>query len=107
MAHAQGCALPGGIVDTHPRGVAKRHHHRLDTLRPQRRDGDRQGQRRVDTARKAEHDAGKSVLVDVIAHAQHQRTPGGRGLVERSGLALARAHGQHRARRARRDSAPD
>ena len=40
---------------------------------PERIDRDRERQRRVHAARQAHHDAREAVLVDVVAHAEHQR----------------------------------
>ena len=43
----------------------------VHALAAQRVDRERRAQRGIDAARQAEHDAGKAVLVDVVAQAQH------------------------------------
>ena len=89
-----------GIVQAVARGVARRHHHRVHPLRPQRVDRDRGRERGIDAAREAQHDAGEAVLVDIVAQAQDH------GAVDR----LERPAGAGRSGRARpaarRSSAP-
>ena len=78
IRNAQHFGAFGGIVEAFLRGVARRHHHAAHALGSQRIDRHRRGQRRIDAARKPQHDAGKAVLVHVIAQAQHHRVIDGR-----------------------------
>ena len=43
----------------------------MDARRPQRIDRHRRAERRIDAARQAQHDAGKAILLDIFAQAQH------------------------------------
>ena len=50
-------------------GVPRRHRDAVDTLRPERVDGERGDERRVDPAREPEHDVAEAVLADVVPEA--------------------------------------
>ena len=69
-------SLPG-ILDAFHRCIGRRHDDQKDPLRTQGVDGDGGAQGAVDTARHADHDAGKTVLLDVVAQ------PHDKGAVDR------------------------
>ena len=96
----------GGIVERFLRGEAVGQHHAAHALRPQRIDRHRRAQRGIDAAGEADDDAGKAVLVDIVAHAEHAGGVVGlvAGLERRDGTAAAgpavgRAREYHRRHR--------
>jgi hypothetical protein len=73
VAHAD---APGHLARVDPRGVgrvARRHHHRMDAIGPERVDRHRERQRRVDATRQSDDRAGESVLAEIVVHAEHER----------------------------------
>jgi hypothetical protein len=62
------------VVAAHLRRVAARHHDGLHALGAERVDGDRQRQCRIDAARQPEHDARETILLDVVARTEHERS---------------------------------
>ena len=52
--------------------MQKGHHHCFNAISAQCIDGNRQCQRRINTARQTKHHTLETILVDVIAHAHHQ-----------------------------------
>ena len=73
ITHAQQPRAGDGIVQALLAGEARGHHHAPYPVRPQRIDRDGGGQRAIDPARQAQHDAGKTVAVHIVAQAQHHR----------------------------------
>ena len=69
VAHAQRLGDRGRVRQAFLGGVAIGQHDAMDAPGTQRIDGHRRGDRRIDAAGEAEHDAGKAVLVDVVAQA--------------------------------------
>ena len=65
----------GRIVEALVRGVAIGQHDAMDALLAERIDRHHRADRRIDAAGEAEHDAGKAVLVDVVAQALHAGKP--------------------------------
>ena len=60
-----------GVAQRFRRGEAIGQHHGVDASGAQRVDGHGGAERRIDAAGEAEHDAGKPVVLDVIAQAHH------------------------------------
>jgi len=63
------------VGDADVRGVARRHHHRLDLVGTERIHRDGQRHRRVDAAAQAEQHPGETALANIVAHRQHQCLP--------------------------------
>ena len=72
IIHTERMRLRSGLVQTQLRGIARRQHHRGDTLGTDRIDGDRHGQRRIDATGQAQQYTRKVVLRDVVACATHE-----------------------------------
>ena len=85
VANAEMACELGGIVERDLRGETKRQHDAADALRAQRIDRNRRTQRRVDAAGDAQQHAGKSVLADIVAQAQHASRVIGLVALERRG----------------------
>ena len=73
VAHLQRIGLGARVFAAHARRVLRGHHHRLHPISPQGVHCYRQSQRGIDAARQPQQNAGETILVDVIAHTQHQR----------------------------------
>ena len=86
-----------GVVERVARGVLGRHRDADHVRGPERVDGDRGGQRRIDAAREPEHHGLEAVLGHVVARAEHER-----GVDLRGGLERRRRRPARRARRASR-----
>ena len=71
VAHAERLGAGRGIVERFLRREFVRQHQAAHALRAQRIDRHRRAQRGIDAAGQAQHHAGKAVLVDVVAQAQH------------------------------------
>ena len=71
--HAQGRRERGGVLGRDRGRVGRRHRHAHDMSGAQGIDGDGCRERRVDAARKSEHDRLEPVLPHVVAYAQHER----------------------------------
>ena len=70
VADAQRLGAGGGVGERFVRGEAVGQHHRVHARRAERVHRHRRAESRVDAARKPEHDAGKAVVVDIVAQAQ-------------------------------------
>ncbi len=73
------------VLDAHRGGVVGRHHHGVHAVRAEGVHADGEHQRGVDAAREAQQHAREAVLVDVVAHAGHQRAEDRLLLGERRG----------------------
>ncbi len=72
-ANAQCSGASGGILQTVLTGIGGRHHDSAYAGGSQRVHGDRRRDGGIDAAGKAENDARKTVLLHIIAQAQHHR----------------------------------
>ena len=95
------CAASASESSTLPPARKRRRHQDAEDVRsaPSASDGDGRGERRVDAAGEAEHDAREAALARVVARAEHQRAPD-----FRFGVEIGRPG---RLARARRDVADD
>ena len=73
MPDPEPAGLQRRIVLAHLRGVARGHGDRVNAFRAQRIDCDAQRQRRIDAAGKPNHDAGKAMLLDIVAGTEDER----------------------------------
>ena len=101
VAHAERLGAGGGIVERFLRGELVGQHHAAHALGAERIDRHRRAQRGIDAAGQAEHDAGKAVLVDVVAQAQHAG-----GIVGVARLRRRRPSARRRSARSRRVALP-
>ena len=75
VTHPERVRHRGRVLGGHGRRVPRGHHHGVDARAAQRIAGEREHERGIDAARKAEHHAREAVLAHVVADAEDERPP--------------------------------
>ena len=75
VAHTQALRHVARVEPRDVGGVGRRHHHGAHAVGAERIDGNRQHQRRIDSAAQPDDGAREAVLDYVVAHTDHQRGP--------------------------------